>query len=190
MNFLAHLYLSGNEEEVMIGNFIADHVKGKQALTYSAGITKGIQLHRQIDTYTDQHPVVLESKIRLRKKYRHYAGVIVDIFYDHFLATHWQNYSPLTLQQYSTNIYEIIRRYQPVLPIKSALFFQYVQKYDIFEAYSELDGIKRVLTGMSKRTPFESGMENATEDLITNYTLFEQEFELFFPQLVDFVNVR
>lgn len=190
MNFLAHLYLSGNEEELMIGNFIADHVKGKQAMSYSDGIIKGIQLHRQIDTYTDQHPTVLQSKIRLREKYRHYAGVIVDIFYDHFLAVYWQHYSPLTLSQYSTKVYEVIQKYHPILPEKSAMFFQYVQKYDIFEAYSQIEGIHRVLTGMSRRTPFQSGMENASEDLLAHYTLFEQEFKLFFPQLVDFVNVR
>ncbi len=188
MNFLAHLYLSGQEEELMVGNFIADHVKGKQIASYSEGIIKGIRLHRQIDSYTDQHTTVLQSKMRLRERYRHYAPVIVDIFYDHFLAIHWQQYSSLELGTYSKNVHAIISKYEGVLPEKSHLFFQYMLKYDILEAYGKIAGIQKVLAGMARRTPFMSGMENATEELLTHYALFEQEFADFFPQLQAYVN--
>lgn len=188
MNFLAHLYLSGEEEELMIGNFIADQVKGKQIANYSEGIIKGIQLHRQIDSYTDQHATVLESKIRLRERYRHYAPVIVDIFYDHFLAIHWHQYSTLGLGKYSENVHAIIAKYEAILPEKSHLFFQYMLKNDILEAYGRVAGIQKVLAGMARRTSFLSGMENATEELVTHYSLFEQEFIDFFPQLQNFVS--
>lgn len=187
MNFLAHLYLSGNEEELMIGNFIADHVKGKQINNYSEGIVKGIWLHRQIDSYTDSHETVLESKLRLRERYRHYAPVIIDIFYDHFLAVHWHHYSSIALGEYSQYIHAIIAKYQAVLPEKSNFFFQYMLKNDILEAYSKVAGIERVLKGMARRTSFESGMETATEELVEYYSLFEDEFKRFFPQLRDFV---
>lgn len=190
MNFLAHLYLSGNEEELMIGNFIADHVKGKQINSYSEGIVKGIQLHRQIDSYTDSHETVLESKLRLRKRYRHYAPVIIDIFYDHFLAVNWHNYSSIALGEYSQYIHTIISKYQAILPEKSNFFFQYMLKNDILEAYSKVIGIERVLKGMARRTPFESGMETATEELVEYYALFEQEFTHFFPQLRHFVEMQ
>jgi acyl carrier protein phosphodiesterase len=188
MNFLAHLYLSGEEEELIIGNFIADHVKGKQIASYSEGIVKGILLHRQIDSYTDQHATVLESKMRLRERYRHYAPVIVDIFYDHFLAVHWHKYSPLGLGKYSENVHATISKYEAILPEKSHLFFQYMLRHDILEAYGKVSGIQRVLAGMARRTPFISGMENATEELVTHYALFEQEFTDFFPQLQAFVS--
>ncbi|MEQ8424061.1 MAG: DUF479 domain-containing protein, partial [Cyclobacteriaceae bacterium] len=90
MNFLAHIYLSGDNAQLMIGNFIGDFVKGKNlSARYNPDVVLGIELHRAIDEYTDSHDVVQKSKVRLRPKYRHYSGVIVDMFYDHFLAKNW-----------------------------------------------------------------------------------------------------
>src|SRR5688572_23493915 len=100
MNFLAHLYLSGDFDELMIGNFMADFVKGKPSPSIHPQIVKGIELHRQIDTYTDTHPIVKASKVRLQPTYRKYAGVIVDMYYDHFLAIHWQKYSSVSLHEF------------------------------------------------------------------------------------------
>lgn len=187
MNFLAHAYLSGEEEEILIGNFIADHVKGKQFLQYSEGIAKGILLHRQIDDFTDQHEIVKQSKARLRDKHRHYAGVVVDIFYDHFLAANWSSFHHEDLLSYSQQIYQIISKYQTLLPQKSLYFFQYMLKNQIFEAYTHIEGIHKVLTGMSRRTPFSSGMERASESLLMYYEEFQEEFYTFFPLLIDFV---
>ena len=100
MNFLAHLYLSGNDPLVRLGNFIGDFVKGRDlADRYEPAIVKGIELHRAIDEFTDQHAIVKQSKMRLRPKYRHYAPVIVDIFYDHFLAAGWDNHSEQLLPE-------------------------------------------------------------------------------------------
>ncbi|SFF25873.1 acyl carrier protein phosphodiesterase [Thermoflexibacter ruber] len=187
MNFLAHAYLSGEEEEILIGNFIADHVKGKQFLQYSESIAKGILLHRQIDDFTDQHEIVKQSKARLRDKHRHYAGVIVDIFYDHFLAANWSSFHHEDLSSYSQQIHQIIFKYQTLLPQKSLYFFQYMLKNQIFEAYTRIEGIHKVLTGMSHRTPFSSGMEIASESLLMYYEEFKEEFYTFFPLLIDFV---
>ena len=102
MNFLAHLYLSGDNEQIIVGNFIGDFVKGRNALqTFDPTIALGIELHRAIDQFTDTHPVVRSSKDRLRPKYRHYAGVIVDIFYDHFLARKWNDYHKTPLPEFA-----------------------------------------------------------------------------------------
>src|SRR5580704_12124651 len=109
MNFLAHIYLSGNNHELMIGNFIADFVKGNKKNDYPDGIRKGIELHRAIDDYTDHHEITGRSKDRLRMKYHKYSGVIVDIYYDHFLAANFAQYSPKTLQQYSEDTYHILK---------------------------------------------------------------------------------
>ncbi len=95
MNFLAHLYLSKKNKNILIGNFIADAVKGKKHNLYSKEVQAGILLHREIDNYTDNHPIVRKSKRRLNKRYGHYNGVIIDILYDHFLAKNWNNYSEI-----------------------------------------------------------------------------------------------
>ena len=97
MNFLAHLYLSGDNEDLIIGNFIADMVKGRQIENFQEEVVKGIELHRKIDYFTDNHAIVDQSKRRLRNKYRLYSGVIVDMFYDHYLAANWSEYSRIPL---------------------------------------------------------------------------------------------
>jgi len=93
MNFLAHLYLSCDNEDLMIGNFIADFIRNKEVKDYSPEIQKGIFLHRQIDTYTDLHPMVKKGTHRLQKYHRKYSPVIVDVFYDYLLANNWERYS-------------------------------------------------------------------------------------------------
>ena len=101
MNHLAHLYLSQTNVDLMVGNFIADRVKGKDLLNYSESVQKGIEMHRAIDTFTDEHAVVMKSKKRLFPVYHKYAAVIVDMFYDHILAKNWEEYSPISLKLYA-----------------------------------------------------------------------------------------
>src|SRR5688500_255735 len=117
MNFLAHIYLSNDNPKVMLGNFIGDFVKGRNfADHYEPAIAKVIELHRMIDEFTDRHPVVQQSKIRLRPKYRHYAAVIVDIFYDHFLSKYWDDYHNTPLPAFADNAYFTFKSYEKVLP--------------------------------------------------------------------------
>ena len=92
MNFLAHIYVSGDNDLVKIGNFMADSIRGHSYDVYPMEIQKGILLHRSIDSFTDMHPIYRQSKHRLHEKYGHYSGVIMDIFYDHFLAKNWKTY--------------------------------------------------------------------------------------------------
>ncbi len=190
MNFLSHLYLSGNSEGLIIGNFIADSVKGNAINDFPEEIRKGIILHRKIDTYTDSHPIVEQSKIRLREKYKKYAGVIVDIYYDHYLAINWSDYSTENFHTYTQNIYALIEQNRQHLPPKSAMFTKYMLEHNILSAYAKLEGIEKVLLGMSRRTTFESNMEHAIKDLKEHYNLFENEFKLFFPKLQQFVNLQ
>ncbi len=187
MNFLSHLFLSGDSEGLIIGNFIADAVKGSNFKKYPGEIQKGILLHRKIDAYTDSHYIVEQSKERLRNKYKKYAGVIIDIYYDHYLAANWLNYSNEKLTDYSQRLYKLIQENHLILPYNSARFTKYMIQYNILEAYSKLEGIERVLKGMANRTTFESNMEHAIHDLIEHYPLFENEFKLFFPELQNYV---
>ena len=188
MNFLSHLYLAGESEGLIIGNYIADSVKGKAFEQFSPEIQEGIILHRKIDTFTDSHPIVDRSKQRLREKYKKYASVIVDIYYDHYLAVNWHHHSDIELNVFVQNVYKIIQNNHSVLPEKSVLFTKYMLQHNILFAYSKLDGIEQVLNGMANRASFKSNMEFAIHDLKEHYFLFEEEFNLFFPELKSFVD--
>ena len=186
MNFLAHIFLSGDDEEVMIGNFIADAVKGKDYLGYSDGIIKGILLHRRIDAFTDSHVVVGWSKQRLRPKYRKYAGVIVDMYYDHFLSKYWDNYSEISLSQFVDHAYGILQSRVGYLPSRIQLMLPHMVESNWLTSYARLEGIMQALGGLSRRAKYESGMEYAVSDLKQDYRQYKCEFELFFPELMEY----
>ena len=184
MNFLAHLYLSGQDHKVMVGNFIGDFVKGRNVRErFEHRIALGIELHREIDFFTDQHPIVAQSKNRLRPKYRHYSGVIVDIFYDHFLAKDWNEHHDQLLPDFADYAYDTLQNHLSVSPEDVKFMLPYMIKGNWLANYSKLEGIHRALTGMSRRTPYESKMDEAVVDLKGSYTDFEKEFRIFFPEL-------
>ncbi|NOT76110.1 MAG: DUF479 domain-containing protein [Cyclobacteriaceae bacterium] len=187
MNFLAHLYLSGNNPEVMVGNFIGDFVKGRElAPIYGIGIANGIVLHRAIDDFTDHHPIVKQSKKRLFPIYRHYSPVIIDIFYDHFLAANWTQYSTETLGHYAERAYAIVQNHHAVVPEQVNRVLFYMMRDNWLVNYGTVNGIHRALSGMSRRATFESKMQEATKDLEKFYDEFQSEFHLFFPELKNF----
>ncbi len=190
MNYLAHVYLSHNNEDLMIGNFIADHVKGKAIMDFSDEIRAGIVLHREIDQYTDSHPVFLKSKMRLANNYRKYAGVIVDMFYDHFLAANWNDYSDEGLEEYTKRNYKILMKKFIILPRKTKYILPFMAKSNWLMNYGSFEGLHRALSGMAKRTPYESRMEKATVDLKIDYELYKQEFREFFPEVINFSKKR
>jgi len=184
MNFLAHLYLSGDDPEIMTGNFIGDFVRGRNVHEqFNSSIALGIELHREIDEFTDSHLIVLESKKRLRPKYRHYAPVIVDMFYDHFLAAQWQSHHAQSLSDFATYAYSQLKIHEPILPERVVQMMPYMVKGNWLVSYAQLEGIHRALTGMSRRTPFDSKMDEAVFDLEKSYNDFESEFSQFFPEL-------
>lgn len=188
MNFLAHLHLSGNDPNIMVGNFIGDFVKGKKVESYEPGIAKGILLHRTIDYFTDRHQIVAKSKGRLRDKYRHYSGVIVDIFYDHFLASNWGQYHSESLEKFAEEAYNLVLSYEEILPEKALYMLPYMMKNNWLVNYASIEGISSALYGMSRRTKYNSQMEEATKELEESYDLFKKEFEEFYPELVDHVS--
>ena len=189
MNYLAHLYLSGNNHELMIGNFIADHVKGKQIELFDPAIVKGIKLHRLIDEFTDTNHIVLQSKIRLRSEFGKYSPVIVDVFYDHYLAVKWEQYHHENLSVYANNFYSLLNDNHHRLPLRTQQMIQYMIPQNWLLNYQTIEGINKTLTGMSKRTKFESRMDEAAEYLERYYTDFEIEFDEYFEELRSFVSV-
>lgn len=186
MNYLAHIYLSGENKEVLIGNFIADAVKGSNWKNYSKGIQKGIKLHRAIDYFTDTHEIVKQSKSKLWARYRHYNAVILDIFYDHFLAKGWDNYHSTSLGSYVDEKYMLLDDLKDQFPDRMQYVLYYMIKHNWLFNYRSIEGVRSVMNGMSKRTSFDSGMEHSTEELLLYYDEFRQEFETFFPLLKEF----
>ncbi len=184
MNYLAHIYLSGTNEMVTIGNFIADGIKGKQYTKYPKNIQIGILLHRHIDTYTDAHKTVRISTKRLHEKYSHYAGVIVDILYDHFLAKNWATYSTVPLETYTNTFYESLKTNYDLLPLRIQKIMPYMITDNWLLSYASINGISRILEGMNKRTKNRSGMNEAIVELELFYEEFESEFSDFFNELM------
>lgn len=187
MNYLAHLFLAGTDPEMILGNFIADHVKGSDVLKFSPRTRDGISMHRAIDTYTDQHPVVKQSIERLRADFRKYAGVIVDMYYDHYLSAYWEEFSDTSLETFTHLRYDILNTFKPVLPERSARLLYYMEKQNWLLSYASFDGMQQAFNGMSRRTTFESKMEMAVTNLKASYPHFENEFRQFFPELQLFV---
>jgi acyl carrier protein phosphodiesterase len=186
MNFLAHIYLSGESEEIMLGNFIADAIRGKEYQTFPEQIQTGVLLHRQIDCFTDTHPVFNQSRARLRKEYGKYAGVVGDIFYDHFLAVEWNNYHKQPLAEFAENTYRLIQNRIDILPGKVQEFFPYMVRGNWLFNYSRIEGIKRTLEGMSRRTKFSTNLYTAIDELRRDYSLYQEEFRNFFPEVQKF----
>lgn len=165
---------------------MADSIKGNKKDSYPTTIRKGIELHRAIDFFTDQHEITNASKIRLRPKYGKYSGVIVDLFYDHFLAKNFNLYSEVTLEEFTLNTYRILTLNRDVLPDSVKLFLPYMIEKNWLLGYQSIDGIGRALTGLSKRVSFENKMDESVNELKTDYLLYENEFYQFFPQLITF----
>jgi acyl carrier protein phosphodiesterase len=188
MNYLAHIYLSGNNNDLLIGNFIADGVKGKKFQNYRPEVAKGILLHRFIDNYTDHHPIVKESKRRVREDFGKFSGIIIDVFYDHFLAKNWPKFSVIQLEIYINEKYSILSNHQNIFPEKVQYMFSKMIEQNWLLNYREVEGINRTLKGLSVRFPFPNKMNLATTKLLEDYIFFENDFLQFFPQLVSDVS--
>ena len=187
MNFLAHTFLSGDMTDIIIGNFIGDFVKGNRYLKYPEEIRYGILLHRYIDSFTDSHPVVQQSKSRFAPFYHKYAGIIVDILYDHFLSANWDNISSVSLPEMTKRTYDILHEHYDLLPpgaqriVPSFIFHRWL------EAYHTTEGFELVLERMSQRTSLPEKTRDAMEVLKKHYYDFQAEFYEFFPEIVYYV---
>jgi len=190
MNFLAHIYLSDDNDLIKIGNFMADGIRGKHYGHLPADVQKGIVLHRAIDTFTDAHPIFRQSTKKLHEKYHHYAGVIVDVIYDHFLAKNWSKYSEEKLEDFVHRFYNSLKTNYTILTEKTQELMPYMIERDWLFNYQFKEGIARILYQMDQRTRNNSKMQYATEELNLFYGEFEQEFTLFFEDLKAFAKQK
>jgi len=186
MNFLAHIYLSGDDDLIKIGNFMADGIRGNDYRNFNPDIQKGILLHRAIDTFTDAHPIFRKSKHRLHEPYGHYSGVIMDVFYDHFLAKNWERYSDTPLEAYVAAFYTSLQDHYDLLTDKTKGLMPYMIERNWLVSYASIDGIATILFQMDQRTKNRSRMQYSVQELQEYYINFEIEFSLFFDELREF----
>lgn len=187
MNYLAHLYLAEDTPESILGNLLGDFVKGQGAKAYCDEIKRGIQLHQKVDIYTDSHPIFRESKRLINSVNRRYAGIIVDVFYDHFLAKNWLDYSSITLKDFTLNIYKILQDNEVILPESLKGVLPNIIGRTLLMSYAEIEGIKFSLQRISVRLKRENSLGCASEDLTDKYEQFEADFKRFFPDLIGYV---
>lgn len=190
MNFLAHVHLSQDNEDVIFGNFIADAVKGKSYLEYRNDIITGILLHRDIDTFTDRHVVVKRSRDRIREHFGKFSGIVVDIYYDHFLARNWDKYHNQELARYSNYIYLILAKRFLLLPNRTKRLLPFLIGQNWLVGYANFVDLHRVFGGMDRRTGRISGMENAVKILNENYNPLYLDFVEFYSELELFSKQR
>ncbi|MFA5419699.1 MAG: ACP phosphodiesterase [Bacteroidales bacterium] len=190
MNFLAHAHLSGNNDEILFGNFIADGVKGRRIENYSQGIVNGIRLHRAIDQFTDSHSIVKNSIHLVKPTMGRYAGVAVDIFYDHFLASGWAAYSESDLVDFSLHVYKVLAMRYFQLPSRTKRIMPFMIAQNWLVGYSSIPELRRVFRGMDRRTQYKAGMSKAVLALTDNYQFLENDFKQFYPDLQQFAKAK
>lgn len=189
MNFLAHIYLSGDNDDIKFGNYIGDFVKGKKyKKKYNKDVIKGILMHREIDSYTDKHPIVHNSIVRMRPAYGKYAGVAIDILYDHFLAKNWSDYSSETLKEFVIDFHYTVLERLGKLPHKARRFtFPFLKKKRLI-CYADLSCYEEVLQKMAIYTSMPDKVSEAMIIINRDYDLFYEEFKEFFIDLKEHIN--
>ncbi|MFA8299207.1 MAG: ACP phosphodiesterase [Hyphomicrobiales bacterium] len=187
MNFLAHTYLSGSFSDIMVGNFIADAVKGNTIKQYSEEIIQGIMLHRKIDEYTDAHDVFRQVSNAIKPYFNRYSGVVVDIYFDHYLAVNWSMYSSTPLNRYVKKVYALMSKNFSILPVRIQRILPAMISQNWLENYAHFDDLQQVFNAMVKRANFTSNMEKGVEILKAYYADFQLSFNEFFPQIVDYI---
>jgi acyl carrier protein phosphodiesterase len=190
MNFLAHAYLSFGQTDILVGNMVADFMKGKELDSFPPGVQTGILLHRAIDTFTDTHPLVKAAQSYLRPRFRHYSSVITDIFFDYFLGKNWEKYSSSPLERFVNETYRTLDAHLDELPEAFSEMFFWMKSQNWLLHYRELEGIQKALNGLTRRAKFESKMNEATEILLEKEPEFELIFFAFFRDLETFAQEK
>lgn len=185
MNFLAHLYLSPPEPQAWLGSLLGDFVKGPvEAAGYPPAVAHAIRLHRAVDRFTDGHAAVLAAKARFAPGARRYAGVVLDVAFDHFLARDWARHHPLPLERFAAEVYAALRSAPPPLPERFTRMLPWMVSQDWLVSYREAHGAGQALERMSHRLADGSGLLAAAAQLQACYAEVETDFQRFFPSLL------
>lgn len=190
MNYLAHFYLAFGNDDLLIGQFAADAVKGKAILNYSEGVQKGILLHRYIDQQTDEHPACRELRAVLRPHLGLLSSITIDMYLDYVLANQWAHYYPESLQSFAQRCYLVFGERREELPERMQYILKYMSEQDWLSRYSTVEGVGQSLLGLSKRVSGGQALVTAAERMPEWVDEAEKAFNIYFPELIDNCKVK
>ena len=190
MNFLAHAYLSFGINDALIGNMISDFVKGSSKNNFSKPIQNGIVLHRNIDEFTDQHPVVHKAKDIFKPYYRLYSSPIIDILLDHFLANDATIFTDTSLNNFSVHVYSVLESYHEILPDRFKFVFQYMKKENWLYGYLTRSSMERSLKGLARRSSYMIEADTAYQLFNDHYAYLNDCYYQFIPDVKQFTKQR
>lgn len=190
MNFLAHAYLSFDDPEILVGNMISDFVKGSAKLRFSGNIQKGIMLHREIDNFTDVHPATKKAKEIFRPAYRLYSGAVMDVIYDHYLATDLSIFDETSLRAFTSQTYRILDQYTAILPSHFMHIFTYMKTDDWLYHYREREGIRKSLAGLIRRAVYLSESDTAYHLFLEQYIFLNECYSTFIGDVKEYAKQK
>ncbi|WP_377113480.1 ACP phosphodiesterase [Pseudoalteromonas sp. M58] len=188
MNYLAHLYLAKPTADSHFGNLLGDFGGQRQLTHIPTSVKNALDNHYLVDKFTDTHPLVKEAKQLFSAKRRRFAGVAVDVVFDHFLISHWQQFNNQSLIDFKHTSYDLLDRRIPVMPQKMQRVVTSMTKNDWFKEYESIDGVGRALDNIAKRIRFTNNFAGTAEDIIRHYSELDELFLAFFPELIKHVN--
>lgn len=184
MNFLAHFFLSGEDDHLMVGNFLGDYLNNAQVSELPPAVQKGVALHRAIDSYTDQHPEVLKGVRRMYGRHSKYAPVIIDVFYDYFLSLNWSTYSEQPLPEFILDAYACLQRHHHLMPEPVHTYVPKMIADNWLETYATHNGIAYTFRRMSRRVSRPELLAGALDTMVSHFQELNTEFNAFFPDAI------
>lgn len=184
MNHLAHALIAARSGGSVLGQLLGDFVKGRPETSWSGELLEGIRVHRSIDAFTDDHRAVRRSRRRLAPPLRRFSGILVDLFYDHFLAAGWTEWSERPLREFADEVYAELEANRARLPERMRRFADYARATDLLVAYREIEGIDRALRGIAGRLRRPNPLGGAAELLERDGAGFREDFREFFPEVL------
>ena len=187
MNFLAHLLLAENDGEARVGQVLADFVDAKSIGTFTEGIQSGIRAHQRIDAFSDRHPAYATARRRLRPPYRRYGGVLLDVYFDHFLACAWERHGNGTrLPDFAETCYRTLQSYRHLPAERFRIAIDAMRRDNWLVGYASMEGVDMALKGIARRCTHEHPLDSGASVLVANYAAFRADFAVFFPQLREY----
>ena len=187
MNFLAHLFLGPSDPEQALGSLLGDFVRGPVGkLDLPTGVRQGIWLHRRIDSFTDAHPLIAMSRTRVSPERRRYAGIMIDMFYDHLLARHWDRFAEQPIGDFTARMYPLLRAQRAVIPASAWPAIDHMTEHDWLGSYARMASLHRALDNIALRLRRTNPLPGSASELEQDYAGFEADFLAFMPQVMAF----
>ena len=186
MNYLAHVFLAPDSADARVGSILGDFTRGVDLSTLPHSVKQGVRHHRAVDSFTDQHPDVLVSKQLFSRQRRRFAGIALDILYDHFLLKHWEMFSDFDQEAFISGIYKELQDREHLMPDQMSRVTRSIVWNDWFGSYKDLDNIGYALDRVARRIRFRNAFTSMITEIRANQDELEHNFLSFFPDLQDF----